>query len=62
MSDHSTSTPQVLRPLLWVLLTIGMVGNLASSLLGGPVAVHTAFGALTVVSGIALAVNYLRKR
>ncbi|GAA0229106.1 hypothetical protein [Cryptosporangium japonicum] len=62
MSEQSTSTPSILRPLFWVLLTIGLIGNLAMSLLSGPMAIHTAFGALTVVSGVVLAVHYLRKR
>ena len=52
----------VLRPLFWVLLTIGMVGNMATSLLGGATAIHTGFGALTVISGVALVVHYVRNR
>ncbi|MFG1926525.1 hypothetical protein [Cryptosporangium sp. NPDC048952] len=63
MSQQSTSSnSQILRPLLWVLLTIGLVGNMAVSLVGGSMVVHTAFGVVTLASGIALAVHYFRHR
>ncbi|SHN47395.1 hypothetical protein [Cryptosporangium aurantiacum] len=61
MTDTPTSGPQLLRPLLWVLLTIGMIGNAAASLFGDALALHLGFGALTAVSGIALAAQYLRR-
>ena len=63
MSQQSASrNPQIFRPVLWVLLTIGLAGNMAASLIGDAVVVHTAFGALTLASGVALAVHYLRAR
>ena len=58
--DHSG--PQILRPLLWVLLTIGMIGNAAATGFGDNLPVHLAFGLLTLGSGAVLAASYLRRR
>ncbi|MFI5958804.1 hypothetical protein [Cryptosporangium sp. NPDC051539] len=56
------SGPQILRPLLWILLTIGMLGNAAASSFGDDLPAHLAFGALTLFSGAALVVDHLRRR
>lgn len=62
MSEQSHSTPSILRPLLWTLLTVGLIGNMAASLLGDAMVLHTVFGVVTLASGIGLAVHYLRNR
>ncbi|TQS45038.1 hypothetical protein [Cryptosporangium phraense] len=56
------SGPQILRPLLWVLLTIGMIGNAAATALGDNLPAHLAFGLVTLVSGGALIAQYVRRR
>jgi len=60
--QHAEPRPQLFRSLLWVFLTIGVVGNAVASAIGAGIAAHLGFGAVTAVCTIALVVQYLRRR
>ena len=59
---HDETRPQLLRSLLWVLLTIGVVGNAVASAIGAGIVAHAGFGAVSAVAGVALVTQYLRSR
>jgi hypothetical protein len=63
VTDISRSHPSAAtRALVWTLLGLCGVGNLALSVYGGPLVAHAALGVATVLCITALAVSYLRGR
>lgn len=61
-SSQDAPRPQILRPLLWTLLVVSLVGNVVSSLSGAATAVHLGSGLAIGVCVVALLVQYLRRR
>jgi membrane protein YdbS with pleckstrin-like domain len=51
-----------IRPVLWLLLIVSAAGNAGTSFAGTNVALHTAFGVVTLVCAIALIMNHRRGR
>jgi hypothetical protein len=62
VTDLDRSNPSATRSLVWTLLVLCAVGNLAVSIYGGPLAVHLALGAATVLCIAALVRSYRRGR
>jgi len=63
-AENTAATTPVtrMRPLLWLVLVVSVAANVTlSSVLGNPWA-GSAFGALALASGAALAVNHYRNR
>ncbi|GAB2876293.1 hypothetical protein [Streptomyces mayteni] len=52
----------VLPALLWLALVVSAAGNTVGSLVGAPMLVNLATGAVTVLSGAALVVRRVRSR
>ena len=52
----------ILRPVLWVLLVLSAAGNAGASFGGVSVALHTAFGVVTLLCAAALIVQHVRTR
>jgi hypothetical protein len=51
-----------LRPLLWILLVVGLAGNVVVSGIGGNLIGNVVFGLLTVGGAAALIVQHYRSR
>ncbi|MEU8312589.1 MULTISPECIES: hypothetical protein [unclassified Micromonospora] len=63
-AENTAATTPVtrMRPLLWLVLIVSVAANVTlSSLLDNPWA-GSAFGALALASGVALAMNHYRNR
>ncbi|MFI7307279.1 hypothetical protein ACIBM8_29130 [Micromonospora aurantiaca] len=63
-AENTAATTPVsrMRPLLWLVLIVGVAANVTlSNVLGNPWA-GSAFGVLALASGAALAVNHYRNR
>ncbi|WP_435588244.1 hypothetical protein [Micromonospora aurantiaca (nom. illeg.)] len=63
-AENTVATTPVsrMRPLLWLVLIVGVAANVTlSNVLGNPWA-GSAFGVLALASGAALAVNHYRNR
>jgi hypothetical protein len=54
--------PSATRALVWTLLVLCTVGNLALSIYGGPLAAHAGLGVATVACIAALVAPYFRRR
>lgn len=67
-SPHLPSTsaadtgPGVLRPLLWIVLVVSVVGNTVASFAGVPTTVHLGLGVTTAICVVALVAQQLRTR
>ncbi|MGW6454478.1 hypothetical protein ACWF94_00880 [Streptomyces sp. NPDC055078] len=51
-----------LRPVLWLLLVIGLAGNLVAASAGVPVLVAPAFGLVALISMVTLITHHYRNR
>jgi hypothetical protein len=51
-----------LRPVLWLLLVLSAAGNAGASFGGMSVALHTAFGVVTLLCAAALIMHHVRGR
>lgn len=60
MTDIDRREPSPARALVWTLLVLCTVGNLALSIYGGALALHAVLGAATLLCIAALVVPYLR--
>ncbi|MGC9378360.1 hypothetical protein [Streptomyces sp. MH13] len=58
----AVSRGDVLRALLWAVVVVSAVANMAASLAGAPTAVHLASGVVTVLAAGTLVVRGLRGR
>ncbi|MFH8975062.1 hypothetical protein [Streptomyces sp. NPDC017890] len=58
----AVSRGEVLRTLLWAVVVVSAVANMAASLAGAPTAVHLASGVVTVLAAGTLVVRGLRGR
>jgi hypothetical protein len=52
----------LLRPAMWLLLAVSLVGNAATSGLASATVLHLAFGAVTLIAATVLAVHHYRHR
>ena len=59
--DRSSTSPAT-RALVWTLLLLCTVGNLALSIYGGPLVLHLGLGVVTLLCIAALVVPYLRTK
>ncbi|MFI7542642.1 hypothetical protein [Actinoplanes sp. NPDC049599] len=62
MTDIDRPRPSAARALIWTLLGLCTVGNLALSLYGGPLAVHAVLGVATLLCIAALIATAVRAR
>ena len=62
MDNTDAPRTPILRPILWVLLTLGVLGNAAASLLTDGVLVHSGFGLVALAAGAGLVAGYLRSQ
>ncbi|MFG2680370.1 hypothetical protein [Streptomyces sp. NPDC048392] len=58
----AVSRGDVLRTVLWAVVVVSAVANMAASLAGAPTAVHLASGVVTVLAAGSLVVRGLRGR
>jgi hypothetical protein len=51
-----------LRPAMWLLLAVSVVGNAVTSGFAGATVIHLVFGIVTVLAAVVLAVHHYRHR
>jgi hypothetical protein len=61
VEEHHEGGQGMVRPALWVLVAVTVVGQAVTSFTGSTI-LHAALGAVTAVSAIGLITSYLRRR